>query len=163
MKLIRLIAAALLLIAAHPLYAAQLVIDGEKFHLGVGLAIDRLHDDTSLGFQILGGYPLEQIKLGDATSWVEAGFIDLGSFKLGDRQLSMAGLWASYLLQIPLPLRQAGWQGLLRIGVDFGDDDGLLFGAGIDYALDPRLSLRGEYVMRDQVRSWQLNAIWRMR
>jgi hypothetical protein len=163
MKLPLIVATTLLVMAAQPLHAAQLVIDANKFHLGIGLAIDRLHDDTSAGFQILAGYPLEQLQSGEATSSVEAGFIDLGSFKQGDRQFSMAGLWVSYLLQLPLPLQQTGWQGLLRLGIDFGDDDGLLFGAGIDYSLDPRLSLRGEYIVRDQVKSLQINAVWRMR
>jgi len=49
-----------------------------------------------------------------------------------------------------------------RAGLDIGDDDGFMFGAGLGFNLNPKMELRGEYVMRDTVDSLQVNFVMRM-
>lgn len=48
-----------------------------------------------------------------------------------------------------------------RLGLDIGDDDGLMYGAGISYDLIKRITLRGEYVIRDNIDSLQFNFVFR--
>ncbi len=48
-----------------------------------------------------------------------------------------------------------------RLGVDFGDDDGLMVGAGLGYAFNRQLEVRGEYVARDNIDSLQANVVYR--
>jgi len=43
-----------------------------------------------------------------------------------------------------------------------GDDSGLMFGAGLSLGINARMDLRGEYVIRDDVDSLQLNLIYRL-
>ena len=46
-----------------------------------------------------------------------------------------------------------------RIGIDLGDDNGLIYGFGIAVNLDKFLHVRGEIVERDNISSIQLNVI----
>jgi hypothetical protein len=47
-----------------------------------------------------------------------------------------------------------------RVGYDFGDDDGLLFGIGAGYIVNKNLKLRLEFVEREDVSSIQFNVVF---
>jgi hypothetical protein len=86
-------------------------------------------------------------------SSVEFGFMDYGFS--GDS----TGIWGTYVIDGKFS-GQFGW--LARLGLDIGDDNGLMLGAGVGFDLSDKLILRGEYVVRDQVDSLQINLLYRM-
>jgi len=47
-----------------------------------------------------------------------------------------------------------------RLGLGIGDDDGLMYGVGPGHDLTEKVAIRGEYVLRDEVDSLQLNFVF---
>lgn len=141
-----------------PLSAAEEepLLDRNLFSIGVGFSDNSMsspsEDDT--GFQFLGAYDLSEVNLMEGVaSSIEFGFMDFG-FPRDD-----TGIWASYLVDSTIS-GQFGW--LAQVGFDIGDDSGLLFGAGVKYAIDEKMDLRGEYVIRDEVDSLQFNLLYHL-
>ena len=83
-------------------------------------------------------------------SSLEFGLADFG-FDQDD-----TGIWGSYLIDGPIT-EGIGW--LAQIGVDMGDDSGLLFGAGLRFNVSEGSDLRVDYVVRDDVDSLQFNFV----
>ena len=46
--------------------------------------------------------------------------------------------------------------------LDFGDADGLMFGIGAGWKLNRQWKLRGEYVIRDDLNSLQVNFLYHL-
>ncbi|MDH5711993.1 MAG: porin family protein, partial [Gammaproteobacteria bacterium] len=122
---------------------------------------------SAIGFQIFGGYDLP-VKMGNGTLSVEAGYMDTGDmdgnvtlpfFGSVPATASASGLWGNAVYTLPL---QDKLDLLLRAGLDIGDDDGVMFGAGLGFDLNAKMQLRGEYVIRDTIDSLQLNFVMRM-
>ncbi len=147
--------------------------DQSKLYVGGGLGSNSLDDagidyDRAMGFQIFAGYPLENLKLGEGVaSFVEAGYMDSGKFDYSMNLFGTTvtgtvsaakGIWVTYVATYDLN-DQMDLVG--RVGLDFGDDDGLMFGGGVDYKLNEQMSLRGEYVIRDNISSLQGNVVYR--
>jgi hypothetical protein len=67
------------------------------------------------------------------------------------------GLWANGVgrLMLAPSIELIG-----RLGMDFGDDDGLMAGIGVGFLLTRSLKLRLEFVQRDNVDSVQLNFVF---
>jgi len=133
------------------------LLDRSQFSLGAGLSNNSLSGpfNDEIGFQIFGAYNLTAINLmqGVYTS-VEVGYMDYG-FDGTDTN----GIWATAVVDGPIA-KNFGWLG--RLGFDFGDDSGLMLGGGISYSLNKKLELRGEYVVRDQIDSFQFNVLYRL-
>ncbi len=134
----------------------QPMLDKNKFSIGAGISSNSISGPASdeTGFQFFGAYDLDQINLMEGvTSSVEFGFMDYGFS--GDS----TGIWGAYVIDGKFS-GQFGW--LARLGYDFGDDNGLLIGAGVGFALSDKLNIRGEYVVRDEVDSLQINFLYGM-
>jgi hypothetical protein len=136
--------------------------DASKLFYGGGLSLNEVSgSDTGTGFQIFGGYRFGEF----APKWqadVELGYMDTGNMDidvpvLGKVSARAKGLWstgvARYIVSPQVEL-------LGRLGMDFGDDDGLMFGVGAGYVLNRNFKLRGEYVIRDNVDSIQFNVVY---
>ena len=50
---------------------------------------------------------------------------------------------------------------LARVGFDFGDDDGVLLGTGLQYKFTTKVAMRMEYVARQNVNSLQANVLFK--
>ncbi len=141
-----------------PVFAAEgePLLDKNLFSIGAGISdnsISRPKDDE-IGFQFFAAYDLNQVNLMEGvTSSIEFGFMDFG-FSRDD-----TGIWASYVVDGTIS-GQFGW--LAQAGFDIGDDSGLLVGAGVKYALDEKVDLRAEYVVRDEVDSLQFNFLYHL-
>ena len=145
---------------AAMLYAVSLNTLAGDLYAGGGLSsnsADGLNGNAT-GFQIFLGYDLKGVKLGKANVAVEVGYMDSGDFDVcyfgfcaSD---SATGLWATGVVLVPVA-NQLDFIG--RLGLDFGDDDGLMFGVGLGYAVDKKIQLRGEYVIREDIDSLQAN------
>ena len=149
----------LLLIAAQ-VNAADLNTGQIYFGAGVGFnsihnSFDNKHynDNDAAGFQVFAGLPLT-VNMGSAALAVEVGYMDTGDFDNGG---SANGLWSTAVVSLPLnnDLKLLG-----RLGIDFGDDDGVMAGVGIGFPLQHKIDFRIEYVARDHIDSLQLNLIF---
>ncbi len=116
--------------------------------------------DNAIGGQVFLGWKPNRARLGNIQGALEVGYMNSGSLdqNLGAVSTTVEGLWATVVGTMPIKER---WNALARVGADFGDDDGLMWGIGVGHDLGKTLDLRAEYVVRDHVDSIQLNAVWR--
>ena len=132
-------------------------LDTRKLFFGAGLSSNDVSgSDSATGYQIFGGYGF-----GEVTPKVfidaEVGYMDTGKMKKGGGDVRANGLWASGVgrLMVAPSVELIG-----RLGLDFGDDDGLLAGIGVGFLLTKNIKLRLEYVQRDKVDSVQFNFVF---
>lgn len=133
--------------------------DANRLFFGVGMSENDMpgtHNGT--GFQGFGGYEFGEVARNFKVD-VEAGYMDTGDmeFASGAGKTRAKGAWVNgvgrYLIG-----RQFELNG--RAGVDFGDDDGFMFGAGVGYLLGPQAKVRLELVERDNLSSLQFNLVF---
>ena len=148
--------------------------DTDNLYVGGGLSSNSLSGfDSAMGYQIFAGVPLA-IDTGSVKSAVEVGYMNAGEFEkevlaagcIGGfcwpaqtATFDAAGLWANYVASMPIN-EQVDVIG--RVGLDFGDDDGLMYGIGAGYGINEQMDVRGEYVVRDNINSLQVNLVYRM-
>jgi len=132
------------------------LLEKSKFSIGAGISYNSISGPVSdeIGFQLIGAYDLSQVNLVESVkSSVEFGIMDYGYS--GDS----TGIWATYVVDGPISGR-FGWLG--RLGYDFGDDNGLMLGAGLSWEANSKTDFRFEYVIRDDVDSLQLNYLYHL-
>src|SRR5438445_11551609 len=110
--------------------AAGQGFDLRRLFFGAGVSQNKVSGlDNGTGFQIFGGYNFPAIARNFYVD-AEAGYMDTGKFKrtlpvIGAVETKAKGLWGSgvarYMVAPQVEL-------LGRLGYDFGDDDGVLFG-----------------------------------
>jgi len=125
----------------------------KQLYVGGGIALNQ----GATGFQVLGGYNFNFKLNEDISSAIEFGYMDSGDFDRftgGGKADGAKGVWLSMVERVPLTRRT---NMMARLGVDFGDDDGLILGAGLEYNFDTRVSLAMEYVARDHIAGLQAN------
>ena len=133
------------------------LLDRNELAIGGGISLNSVPGPWSdeVGFQFFAAYDLDRVNLMQGvSSSVELGYMDYG-FSGGDS----GGLWATAVIDGAIQ-NNFGW--LARLGLDLGDDSGLMFGAGLSLGINNKMNLRGEYVIRDDVDSLQLNLIYRL-
>jgi hypothetical protein len=131
--------------------------DSSRLFFGGGFSSnDTSGSDDAVGYQIFGGYGFGEVApkfFIDA----EVGYMDSGDMATSKGDVSAKGLWAAavgrYLVVPSVEL-------IARLGLDFGDDDGLLAGIGAGVILSRNFKLRLEYVKRDNVDSVQFNLVF---
>lgn len=141
---------------------AEVVIKTDQFYAGGGIGFNSLPAaGGARGFQLFGGYEFETKANDDITSAIELGYMDSGNFD----QLSSStkvdaakGGWLAYLGSVPLTSKT---DVLARVGFDFGDDDGVLLGTGMQYKFTTKVAMRMEYVARQNVNSLQANVLFK--
>jgi len=140
--------------------------DSDKLYFGGGLLENDFNGPNATGIQLFVGYPFT-IKFGSGTFALEGGYMNSGNFKrsvnvppFGSVVSSSAatGFWGAVAGSWKIADRTSF---IGRLGLDVGDDDGLMYGAGIGYDLIERLTIRGEYVIRDNIDSLQFNFVFR--
>lgn len=138
--------------------AAAQAVDTSKFFFGGGLSSNETsNSDSAVGWQFFGGYSFGEV-FRNVVVDAEVGYMDSGDMKrAGAPDFSANGLWATgvgrFLLTPSIEL-------LGRLGLDFGDDDGLLAGIGVGFNLTKNFKLRFEYVQRENVDSVQFNLVY---
>ena len=128
--------------------------DASKIFFGGGLSLNDIdRGDDATGFQIFAGMPIP-VSMGKAALSGEVGYMDSGNFDHGIG--SAEGVWANAVVEVPVgdTVELVG-----RAGFDFGDDDGLMIGGGVDLPLSGKIDLRFEYVIRDHIDSIQANVV----
>ncbi len=139
---------------------AEGVVNAKRIYVGGGLGFNSLPGyGSARGFQFIGGYDFEFKLNEDISSALEIGYMSSGDFdqyKGFSSNENVKGLWAAMLESVPLSSKT---DMLVRLGYDFGDDDGFLMGTGMQYKFDTKLSFRMEYVARQNVNSLQANVL----
>jgi len=141
----------------------------DHLYVGGGLSRNDLGSfDDATGYQFFAGYNLGY-KIGEigASTAVEIGYMDSGDFDQNvfvpifgqDARFtySAKGLWATSLLRLPL---NSTVDLIGRAGIDIGDDDGFMFGGGIEFNASKQWGVRLEFVSRDEVDSLQANFVY---
>jgi len=156
--LVALTAALILTTQASTAQAAENkpLLDSSQFAIGAGISNNSVDGPLSseTGFQFFGAYDLSMVNLMEGVnSSVDVGFMDYGFAN------DSTGLWSTYVVSGKFA-KQFGWLG--RLGFDFGDDSGVMFGVGADYTINKKMDIRLEYVVRDEVDSLQFNFLYRL-
>ncbi len=139
------------------------VLDAGQIFFGGGVSLNDIgFGDDATGFQIFAGLPIP-VEMGKARLSGEVGYMDSGDFDVnlgpfGTFSESASGVWANAVVEIPLG-KKIDLIG--RAGMDFGDDDGIMFGGGIGIPLSEKIDVRFEYVIRDNIDSIQANIVLR--
>jgi len=165
-KISRMMVVALVAVGFSSAASAQLAknFDQRRLFFGGGVSSNSADgtDNHPTGFQLFGGYNFGEFAPKFQLD-AEVGYMDSGKFKVnnplggGSVSGSAKGLWATGLVRYMVAPQ---WELIGRLGYDFGDDDGLMFGVGAGYILNPHWKLRGEYVVRDNINSLQFNVVW---
>jgi len=140
---------------------AEGVVDAKRIYVGGGLGFNNLPGaGSSRGFQFFGGYDFNFKINDDISTALEIGYMDSGDFdKFNGGSISSAtGLWAAAVESVPLSNKT---DMLVRFGYDFGDDDGFLIGAGMQYKFTTKVAMRMEYVTRENVNGLQANVLFK--
>lgn len=120
---------------------------------------------NATGFQLFGGYDFGRITRRASTPLdlaVEVGYMNTGDFQrdvngpFGPTVASQRyqGLWSTALFTLPLN-EQVDLLG--RLGLDLGDDSGVMGGIGVGVNVSRAAQVRFEYVTRPTVDSLQVN------
>ncbi len=160
-KMVGLVLFAVSILSAPVVAQAEgLKLDAKRFYLGGGLNFNNLPGvGSSRGFQFIGGYEFGFKLNEDISTSLELGYMDSGDFdrlnNIGDAD-ETSGVWVAAVESVSLTRKT---DMLARIGYDFGDDDGFLLGAGMQYKFDTKVALRMEYVTREHVNGLQVNVL----
>ena len=153
---------AALALATLPALSSAYEVNSAKFYGGTGLTFNTVGIGNSTGLQIFAGYKFDAKINTDISSAVEVGFMNTGNFKnrYFDGSSSAQGIWTSLVESVPVSNKI---DANIRVGVDFGDDNGFLAGAGMGYHIDDRTDFRTEYVVRNNINSFQFNVLFHFR
>ena len=162
MKKILSLSALLPFVLATNVVAQTQGIDANRVYLGGGLNANSLPGvGSARGFQFFAGYDFNFRLNDDISSALEIGYMDSGDFdridtrgRFGDAN----GVWAAMVESAPLSNKT---DMLVRLGYDFGDDDGFILGGGLQYKFDTKSALRMEYVAREHINSLQVNVLFK--
>ncbi len=169
-KLLGVLAASVLIaISAN----ANAEFDQTKLYIGGGLGYNDIDSafssvDNAIGFQGFVGYSLEDlVELAEGIRLAgEVGYMTTGDFDYDNDFCSSCkidaatGLWATAVIDYAI---NEQFEVLGRLGMDFGDDDGLMYGAGAGFNINEQVSIRAEYVIRDNINSLQANGVYRFK
>ena len=141
---------------------AEGAIDAKRFYAGGGFGFNSLPAfGSARGLQIFGGYDFDFKLNEDISSAVEIGYMNSGDFDQYNGINSndnAKGLWLSAVESVPLSSKT---DMLVRLGFDFGDDDGFLLGTGLQYKFNTKLAFRMEYIARQNINSLQANVLFK--
>lgn len=164
-KVIRLFTLACLALGMSGVYAAQ-GFNSKNVYVGAGLGSNSASGlDSAIGYQFFGGYSFGEVQP-RLNFDVEVGYMDSGNMKktvcfpiigCATADAKAKGLWATAVARYTLT---PSMELIGRLGNDFGDDDGLMYGVGLGFPINKQLSLRGEIVERQNIESLQFNAVF---
>ena len=157
LKTIRAAVIGIIAMALSSFASAAEGFDTNKLFFGAGLSSNDVSgSDSAAGWQVFGGYGFGEV----ATKLyidAEVGYMDSGKMTKGLGTVSYDGLWATGVVRyLVVPSVEL----IGRLGVDFGDDNGLMAGIGAGLILTKNFKIRLEFVQRDNLNSVQLNLVF---
>ncbi|MGD8571934.1 MAG: hypothetical protein PVG89_05735 [Gammaproteobacteria bacterium] len=143
-----------------------------KYYVGAGLGMNSSQEfgDAS-GYQLFAGYCLDfNFKSPRSKTSVEVGYMDSGDFEEEQNRFgnnpnrtgtvtvreTYSGLWFAGLAEYKFDSQM---HIMARAGLDVGDQTGIMFGGGAGYNVTKYAQIRAEYILHDEVDSFQVNWI----
>ena len=167
MRKLPMIAAVVMATACAPALAQQGGFDPQRLYFGGGGSFNEVSgSDEGVGLQIFGGYQFGEVAPNIHID-AEVGYMQTGDMEVCAtvpafgricEDTEAKGLWATGVGRLIINPK---FELLARAGLDFGDDDGFMFGIGGGYNVTQQLKLRAEYVERDEVSSVQFNVVFK--
>ncbi|MCA6061535.1 outer membrane beta-barrel protein [Thalassolituus sp. ST750PaO-4] len=111
----------------------------------------------AMGMSIFAGYELDN-DIDQVKTTVEIGYSQTDDFFKGPHN-DISGLWVAGVVEKQLPEINPNLFALARLGLDLGDDDGILLGAGAGFHLTPKVDIRGEYINKDASSVYQASFV----
>lgn len=147
-----------LVIASASVHAQN--INTKQIYFGAGISSNDIsYANSAVGFQVFGGIPLN-VNLGNVQTALEVGYMNSGNFDVntpfGTYSTNATGIWSTAVATLPL---QNNLDLVGRLGYDFGDDNGMMIGAGLGVPVANNMKVRFEYVIRDHIDSLQANLV----
>jgi len=112
------------------------------------------------GFQGFGGYNFGAILPAESLDIMAEGGFWVSDTPGRANNNNITGIWANGVVAHRINRR---WSALGRLGFDFDDDDGLMYGAGVEYHVRNAyegMKVRGELVERDATTSLQVSLVF---
>ncbi|PHS63696.1 MAG: hypothetical protein COB09_10655 [Thalassobium sp.] len=109
------------------------------------------------GLSIFAGYELDN-DIDQVKTTVEVGYTQTDDFFNGPDS-DISGFWFAGVAEKQLPEINPNLFAIARLGLDIGDDDGILLGAGAGFHLTPKLDVRGEYINKDASSVYQASFV----
>ena len=128
--------------------------------LDFGSIIKGADNETAMGIQIFAGVPIAN-SIENIDTFAEVGFFRTSNFNFSGQKERVIGASGSVVLQRNLSEVNPNLYALGRIGLEIGDDDGIIMGVGAGYRITPKVEVRAEFVNKDLVSSYQANALVR--
>ena len=113
--------------------------------------------ESATGFTVFGGLDFEN-GIAGLNSSVELGYGDTEDF-YDNTDSDINGPWVALVGEKSLPEIDPRLSVLGRLGLDLGDDDGLLLGAGVGFDVTNNVGLRGEFINKDATSVYQISAL----
>jgi len=111
----------------------------------------------AFGISAFAGYELDN-DIEQVMTAVEAGYSQTEDFT---RNNDINGLWVSAVAQKQLPEIDPRLSAMARIGIDFGDDDGIFMGAGAAFRIIEQVEVRAEYINKDATTVYQASGVFK--
>ncbi|MBL1275018.1 MAG: outer membrane beta-barrel protein [Ectothiorhodospiraceae bacterium] len=173
------------ILSAQTVMAEDFKFEPENLYFSLGATVSKLDEDgfgSASGYQISAGYDLPY-KFADAVhTAIEVGYMNSGTF---DAKPTLVGtsivtpgseeldsLWVSGVASISFsdltkmagvsPSDPSSLELFARLGYDFGDDDGIIYGAGLEYEVTEQISVNGEIVVGSEVKTGIFNLTYHM-
>lgn len=139
-------------------------------YIGAGRGAYYLDEDgykSSAGFQLYAGYAFSKKFFKKLSLAAELGYMDSGKFDakpviinntiVTPESVTQSNTWVSAVANYPL---HGKWGVHGRLGYDFGDNSGALYGGGVTYQLHKHFDIMAEAVARDILSSGQVNLVY---
>jgi opacity protein-like surface antigen len=149
-----------------PQSSQQSGFDTKKLFFGGGIGFNEVSgSDKGTGYQFFGGYGFGEVGK-DIYVDAEVGYMDTGKmetevcvpfFGCAKADAKAKGLWANGVARFMVA---PNIELIGRAGLDFGDDDGFMFGIGAGYHVNRNMKVRFEIVERENVSSMQFNFVY---
>lgn len=140
------------------------------FYVGGGLSYNNLDfgsvvsgasNKSATGFQLFAGLPISTAIQGIST-YAELGLFQTQEFDFGPNSKDdVTGISGSVVLEKDLSEIDPRLYALARLGLEVGDDDGVFMGIGAGFRITPKVEVRTEFVNKDLISSYQVNALVR--
>ncbi|MEQ3692239.1 MAG: outer membrane beta-barrel protein [Thalassolituus sp.] len=137
----------------------------DRLYVGANLSHNTIDspfggDDVDAGgYSIFTGLKFDNSIEGLTTS-AELGYSDTKDFFDSNGDADINGVWVAGVAEKTLPEIDPRVSALARIGLDLGDDDGILLGAGLGFHATEMLSLRAEFINKDASSVYQVGAVF---
>ena len=152
----------LVLALTLPALAQAEGFDRNRLHAGAGVSYNQIDSpfggrtESAAGINLFAGYELKT-NIRDVQTFVEAGYAETDDFY--GKGTDVGGLWVAGVMEKDLPEVGRNIFVLGRMGLDLGDDDGILIGAGGGLHLNKETDLRAEFINKDATSVFQISLV----